>query len=40
MEWKDLLYELIDLVKATAPILWEIARRQAIVDGTMMEPCC
>ena len=36
MEWKDLLLEFVETIKATAPVVWEIFRRQAISEAVGM----
>jgi hypothetical protein len=35
MEWEQVLIELIGLVGSAAPALWEIARRQVLVNGVV-----
>jgi len=36
MDWTDLVAQLIDLVESTAPVLWEMARRQVVADTVEM----
>lgn len=36
MEWKDFLYELVEMVKNTAPALWQIAYRQVMIEAFQM----
>lgn len=32
MDWQDALYEIMEIVKSTAPHLWRIARRQVYAE--------
>jgi hypothetical protein len=36
MEWKDLLLEFVDTIKAAAPVVWETFARQTIAEAVGM----